>query len=122
MWRRIGVFAHLDPRPFGEPAEDLVVAVVRAAEADVLAGGVPAHDGAVVHHLAVLVAERAVGDLSRLELGHVARHDPVHEVQRTRAVEVDLPQHREVHQACGLAHRAVLLVRVGHVQRGEVAE
>src|SRR5207245_6911505 len=102
-----------DLRSRGEPGEDLVVAVVCAAKADVLAGGVPPHDGAVVDHLPVLGAQRAIRDLARLELRDVARDDAVHELERAWAVEVHLAQHREVHQTRGLAYRAVLLERVG---------
>src|SRR5439155_22211730 len=84
--------------------------------------GGPPHDRAVVDHLAVLVAECAVGDVAGLELRDVACDDAVDEVERTRAVEVHLPQHREVHQAGRLANRSVLLERVGHLERRPVAE
>src|SRR5207245_5653250 len=44
------------------------------------------------------------------------------EVERSRTVEVDLAQHREVHQPRALPHGAVLLERVGHGDRRPVAE
>src|SRR2546428_10263718 len=80
--------ADLDLRSLGESGEDLVVAVVCAAEADLAAGRGPAHDSAGVDHLPVLPAQRAATDLPRLELRDVPRYDAVHEVARTRPLEV----------------------------------
>ena len=108
----VGELADDDVGALGRGAEDLVVAVVRAAEADVV--GRAHHRRAVVDHLPVLVRERAVGDLAGRQRGDVARDDRVDEVLRAVAVDVDLAQHREVHQPGRLAHRAVLLVGVGH--------
>src|SRR5919197_5040982 len=120
--RPVGEIADADRGRLGQPREDLVVAVVRTAEADVLGRGIPPHDGAVVDHLAVLVAKGAVGDLARLELRDVARDDAVDQVECARSVEVDLAQHREVHQPGRLPNRAVLLERIRDLQWRPVAE
>src|SRR5439155_15935032 len=111
-----------DLGPSGASGEDLVVAVVGTAEPDVVARLVPAHDRAVVDHLAVVVAQRSVRDLSGLELRDVARDHPVHEVECPRAIEIHLAQHREVHQPRRLSHCAVLLECVRHAGRRPVAE
>ena len=100
--------------------EEVEVAVVRTAEADVVRRA--HHHGAVVDHLAVLVAERPVPDLADAELRHVARDDAVDERERAGAGDVDLAQHREVHQRRRLAAGAVLLERVRDDRRRPVAE
>lgn len=54
-------FAYLDPRFRRRRAEGVKVSVGRATEPDTVLGAV--HHRAVVDHLAVVVYERAVGDL-----------------------------------------------------------
>ncbi len=111
---------HHDARPHRPGREELVVAVVRAAESHRV--GRPDHAGAVVDHLPALIRQRPVRDPALRNTRQVARHDRVHELCGAGPRDVDLPQHREVHQCSRLAASAILVCRRCHDCRGQVSE
>ena len=73
---------------------------------DVIGAGA-VHDD-VVDDRAALVAQKPIPRLSDGEPGDVARDEPIDGGQRCRSLEVELSHVREVEEARGLAHGAVL--------------
>jgi hypothetical protein len=94
-----------------------------AAQAEVLIA--KAEQGAVVEHVAGIVAPDRIGDAARLQLAHVASQEPVQIALGVRAADAVFHHRREVEQGGGVAHGEVfqldLAVAVGHVESGPAA-
>src|SRR5438132_13770242 len=81
-------------RAGGELPKQVLIPACAAGDADELRR--EDDGGAVVDHHPALVDDRAVDDASRRERAQVAGNEPVDEIERTRTLDVDLVEHREV--------------------------
>ena len=100
---------HLQLRPFGlvvqlQPLQYAGGAAGGGGHDEVVVGQAGGH--AVVEDHPVFLAHQAVARLADVELGPGVGVDPVEELPRVRALDVDLAQGRGVEQADRLAHRA----------------
>src|SRR5688572_8076051 len=89
----------------GRARQPVELALLRAEPVDALA---QVEDGAVVDHLAVVVAPDAVADLAGLDLGDIARDEAVQECERIGTRDQVLGHRREVEDRAGVADRGVL--------------